>query len=120
AARRTLDVAFVDFIGGQIDAFLQELRAAKGDAGVQAATPQLQEAVGRLEAGDYDAAWDRLQLALGTFQTDAKDFHEARQMIDGGDRLAREARALGWDLPDGERPLRQGRESLARRADSGA
>src|SRR5207245_8256724 len=120
AARRTLDVAFVDFIGGQIDAFLQELRAAKGDAGVQAATPKLQEAVGRLEAGDYDAAWDRLQLALGTFQTDAKDFHEARQMIDGGDRLAREARAMGLDLRDAERLLRQGRESLDRRDASGA
>src|SRR3989442_3504054 len=111
-ARRTLDVAFVDFIGGQIDAFLQELRAAKGDAGVQAATPKLQEAVGRLEAGDYDAAWDRLQLALGTFQTDAKDFHEARQMIDGGDRLAREARAMRMDLRDAERLLRLGPESL--------
>src|SRR5712691_9504793 len=44
-ARRTLDVAFVDFIGGQIDPVIQELRAAKGDAGVQAATPRLQEAV---------------------------------------------------------------------------
>src|SRR2546426_1003061 len=111
-ARRTLDVAFVDFIGGQIDTFLQELRTAKGDAGVQAATPKLQEAVGRLEAGDYDAAWDRFQLALGTFQTDARDFHEARQMIDGGDRLAREARAMGMDLRGPERTLRQGRESL--------
>ena len=119
-ARRTLDVAFVDFIGGQIDTFLQELRAAKGDAGVQAATPKLQEAVGRLEAGDYDAAWDRFQLALGTFQTDAMDFHEARQMIDGGDRLAREARAMGMDLRDAERLLRQGRESLDRRDVTGA
>src|SRR6266581_4543358 len=119
-ARRTLDVAFVDFIGGQIDAFLQELRAAKGDAGVQAATPKLQEAVGRLEAGDYDAAWDRLQLALGTFQIDAKDFHEARQMLDGGDRLAREARAMRMDLREAERLLRQGRESLDRRDASGA
>jgi len=119
-ARRTLDVAFVDFIGGQIDAFLQELRAAKGDAGVQAATPKLQEAVGRLEAGDYDAAWDRLQFALGTFQIDAKDFHEARQMLDGGDRLAREARAMRMDLRDAERLLRQGRESLDRRDASGA
>src|SRR2546428_1359415 len=89
AARRTLDVAFVDFIGGEIDTFIQELRAAKGDAGVQAATPKLQEAVGRLEAGDYDAAWDRFQGALGTFHTEAKDFHEARKIIDDGDRLAR-------------------------------
>lgn len=119
-ARRTLDVAFVDFIGGQIDTFLQELRAAKGDAGVQAATPKLQEAVGRLEAGDYDAAWDRLQLALGTFQTEATDFREARKLIDDGDRLAREVRAMGMDLRDPERLLRQGRESLDRRDVAGA
>src|SRR2546422_462679 len=119
-ARRTLDVAFVDFIGGQIDTFLQELRAAKGDAGVQAATPKLQEAVGRLEAGDYDAAWDRFQLALGTSQTDGGDSHGARQMIDSGARLAREARAMGMDLRDAERLLRQGRESLDRRDVTGA
>jgi len=119
-ARRTLDVAFVDFIGGQIDTFLQEMRAAKGDAGVQAATPKLLEAVSRLEAGDYDAAWDRFQSTLGTFQTEAKDFHEARTVIDGGDRLAREARAMGMDLRDAERLLRQGRESLDRRDVTGA
>ncbi len=119
-ARRTLDVAFVDFIGGQIDTFIQELRAAKGDAGVQAATPKLQEAVGRLEAGDYDAAWDRFQGALGIFHTEAKDFHEARKIIDDGDRLAREVRSLGMDLRDAERLLRQGRESLERRDVAGA
>jgi RNA polymerase subunit RPABC4/transcription elongation factor Spt4 len=119
-ARRTLDVAFVDFIGGQIDTFIQELRAAKGDAGVQAATPRLQEAVGRLEAGDYDAAWDRFQGALGTFHTEAKDFHEARKIIDEGDRLARDVRSMGMDLRDSERLLRQGRESLERRDVAGA
>src|SRR2546426_735409 len=119
-ARRTLDVAFVDFIGGQIDTVLQELRAAKGDAGVQAATPKLQEAVGRMEAGDYDAAWDRFQGALGTFHTEAKDFHEARKIIDDGDRTVREVRSMGMDLRDPERLLRQGRESLDRRDVAGA
>src|SRR2546427_525981 len=119
-ARRTLDVAFVDFIGGQIDTVMQELRAAKGDAGVQAATPKLQEAVGRMEAGDYDAAWDRFQGALGTFHTEAKDFHEARKIIDDGDRTVREVRSMGMDLRDPERLLRQGRESLDRRDVAGA
>src|SRR5207245_10903677 len=86
----------------------------------QARTPKRQGPAGPLEAGDYEAPWDRPQLALGTFQTDAKDFHEARQMIDGGDRLAREARAMGLDLRDAERLLRQGRESLDRRDAPGA
>src|SRR2546426_58461 len=73
-----------------------------------------------LEAGDYDAAWDRFQGALGTFHTEAKDFHEARKIIDAGDRLAREVRSMGMDLRDPERLLRQARESLDRRDVAGA
>ncbi len=119
-ARRSLDIAFVDFIGSRIDTFVQELRAANGEAGVQAATPKLSEAVGRLEAGDYDVAWDLSQAALGMFHTDAKDFHEARKIVDDSDRLAREVRAFGMDFPDAERLLRQARESLERRDVGGA
>src|SRR5207245_10490582 len=113
-------LAVVNFTGGPTDTVIQDLRAAKGDAVVHAATPKLQEAVGRLEAGDYDAAWDRLQGALGTFHTEAKGFHEARKVIDDGDRLAREARSMGMDLRDAERLLRQGRESLDRADGAGA
>jgi RNA polymerase subunit RPABC4/transcription elongation factor Spt4 len=119
-ARRSLDIAFVDLIGSRIDTFIQETRAAKGEAGVQAATPKLSEAVGRLEAGDYDVAWDQYQAALGTFHTQAKPFHEARKIIDDGDRLARDVRAMGVDLRDAEKLLRQARESLERRDVGGA
>src|SRR5256712_3032808 len=73
-----------------------------------------------MEAGDYDAAWDRFQGALGTFHTEAKDFHEARKIIDDGDRTVREVRSMGMDLRDPERLLRQGRESLDRRDVAGA
>src|SRR5256712_7719989 len=73
-----------------------------------------------MEAGDYDAAWDRFQGALGTFHTEAKDFHEARKIIDDGDRTVREVRSMGMDLRDPERLLRQGRESLDRRGVAGA
>src|SRR3989475_3486635 len=73
-----------------------------------------------MEAGDYDAAWDRFQAALGTFHTEAKDFHEARKIIDDGDRTVREVRSMGMDLRDPERLLRQGRESLDRRDVAGA
>jgi rubrerythrin len=119
-ARRSLDMAFADFIGSRIDTFVQELRAAKGEAGVQAATPKLSEAVGRLEAGDYDLAWDLSQTALATFHVEAKDFHEARSIIDEGDRLARDVRAMGMDPRDAERFLRQARESMERRDVGGA
>src|SRR2546428_1351270 len=50
-ARRTLDVAFVDFIVGPIERFLQKLRAAEGGAGGPAAAPQLPEGGGRVGAG---------------------------------------------------------------------
>lgn len=113
-ARRALDIAFVDFIGGRIDAFLKEVRIAKGDAGVQAVTPNLFDTVSRLEAGDYDVAWDLYQAALGSFQGDATEFHEARKLLEEGDRLGRDVREMGMDLRDSERLLRQAREALDR------
>ena len=119
-ARRALDITFVDFIGGAIDTFLQEIRAAKGDAGVQAVLPKLQEAVGRLESGDYDGSWDEYQWALGQFQNEAKDYHDARTSLDEGDRLVREVRAMGMDARDAERLLRQGRDAMDRRDLAGA
>ncbi len=119
-ARRALDIAFVEFIGARVDAYVQELQAAKGDAGTQLAMPRLQAAVGRLEAGDYDGAWDEYQASLGTFQTDAKDYHQARTVIEDGDRLVRDARTMGMEVRDAERLLRQGREAMDRRDISGA
>jgi len=114
-ARRSLDISFVDFIGGRIESFIQEINAAKGDAGVQAATPNLVEAVGRLEAGDYDGAWDLYQTSLRRFETDAKDFHDARRTIDEGEKLLQEVRTIGMDTQGLERLLRQAREQLDRR-----
>ena len=114
-ARHALDIAFVDFIGSGIERFLREMRAAKGDAGVQAATPALLEAVGRLEAGDYDGAWDAFQDALAQFESEAKDFHDARKAVDEGDRLIREVRAMGMDVAASERLLRQARDLMERR-----
>src|SRR5438094_9972420 len=114
-ARRTLDAAFVDFIGGQIDRFVQEIRAAKGEAGANAVTAGLLEAVGRMEAGDYDSAWDLYQSVLTRFESEAKDFHDARRTIDDGDRLVQELRAMGMEVQGSERMLRQARDSLERR-----
>jgi len=114
-ARRALDIAFVDFIGKGIERFVQEIRAAKGEAGVGLVTPGLLEAVGRMEAGDYDGAWDTYQIVLDRFESEAKDFHDARKTIEEGDRLAHEVRAMGMDVSTSERLLRQARESLERR-----
>ncbi len=113
-ARRALDIAFVDFIGGRIDTFLKEVRIAKGEAGIQAVTPKLFDAVSRLEAGDYDVAWNQYQAALNSFQADATEFHEAQKILEEGDRLGRDVREMGMDLRDSERLLRQAREALDR------
>jgi hypothetical protein len=78
-------------------------------------TPTLLEAVGRLEAGDYDAAWDAYQMALTRFETEAKDFHDARKAVDEGDRLVREVRTMGMDVQSLERLLRQARDLMQRR-----
>src|SRR6266581_5600094 len=40
-ARRALDIAFVDFIGKGIERFVQEIGAAKGEAGLKASLPKL-------------------------------------------------------------------------------
>ena len=114
-ARRALDIAFVEFIGGGIEKFVQEIRAAKGEAGVNAVTPGLLEAVGRMEAGDYDSAWDLYQSVLVRFESEAKDFHDARRTIEEGDRLVVEVRAMGMEVQSSERMLRQARDSLERR-----
>lgn len=113
-ARHALDVAFVEFIGSGIETFVQEMRTAKGDAGVELVTPMLLEAVSRLEAGDYDGAWNAYQAGLGRFETEAKDFHDARRAIDEGERLAREVRAMSMDVQASDRLLRQARESMER------
>src|SRR6266568_3245585 len=119
-ARRALDIAFVEFIGARIDTFVQEIQAAKGDAGTQLAMPKLQAAVGRLEAGDYDGAWDEYEATMGTFESEAKDFHDARRAIDGGERLVRDMRPSGMDLRDAERLLRQARDAMDRKDIAGA
>src|SRR3990172_2108241 len=88
-ARSSLDIAFVDFIGGRVDTFLEEIQRAKGDSGLEAVLPRLQDAVTRLEQGDYESAWDLYDGSLSGFQSEAKDYHEARKSLDGSERLLR-------------------------------
>lgn len=114
-ARRSLDVAFVDHIGSRIDTFLEEIQRAKGDAGLQAVLPRLQEAVTRLEKSEYEGAWSLYEGALTGFQSEAKDYHEARTSLEGAERLVRDVKAMGMDLREADRLARQGREALERR-----
>ncbi len=119
-AKRALDIAFADYIAIRVETFTQEVRAASpkdGGAGVEA---QLQEAVDLLEAGNYDAAWDRLQAATKGFQAQAKEYHEARDALGENERLIAEMRSLTMDVRDVERIVRLGREAMERRDQAGA
>src|SRR3989475_581294 len=62
-ARRTLDVGFVDFIGGQNDAVLPKMRPAERGAGGPAGTPEPPKARRRPGGGGYDAGPGRAPLA---------------------------------------------------------
>jgi len=119
-ARHALDIAFVEFIGAGIERFVQEMRAAKGDTGVEAITPTLLESTGRMEAGDYDGAWDSYQAALRRFESEAKDFHDARRAIEEGEQLVQAVRAMGMDIASSEKLLRHARESMDRKDIVGA
>ncbi len=113
-ARKSLDVAFVDFIGGRLESFAAELDAARADPR-SPARAQLDEALARLEARDYDGAWDGLQAASQGFRSQSKEYSEARTVIDGDSRLLAEVRSLGMDVREIDRLSKQGLEAMERR-----
>lgn len=114
-ARRSLDTAFVDFIGGQMVVFASEVEAAGRADASSLVRPQLEGAFASLEKRDYDAAWGGLQDAKVTFQSHAKEYLEGRNVLDATERLLGEARSIGMDSTEVERLIRQSREANARR-----
>ena len=114
-ARHSLDVAFVDFIGGRIKALASELEAAGPSDAATLARPDLQEAFSRLSAQDYEAAWESLQKAKHTFQSQAKEYTEGRKILEATERLSAEVRTLGLDPKEVDRLLRQSRDAAQRR-----
>ncbi len=119
-ARRSLDVAFVDFIGGQIESFASEVEAAGRTDTAVLVRPQLESSLANLEKRDYDAAWGGLQDAKVAFQSKAKDYLEGRKILEATERLLGEARTLGMDTREVDRLVRQSRESGDRRDLSGS
>lgn len=114
-ARRSLDLAFVDFIGGRMEGFASEVEAAGPGEAASLARPILDGAVKKLEQRDYDGAWDGLQSARHAFASQAKEYTEGRKILDSTERLMAEVRGLGMDTKEVERLLRQGREAADRR-----
>ncbi|HYM39658.1 MAG TPA: zinc ribbon domain-containing protein, partial [Thermoplasmata archaeon] len=114
-ARKSLDVGFIDFIGGQIERFASQVEAAGRSDAASLVGPQLETAFGRLEKREYDAAWAGLQAARVTFQSQAKEYTEGRKILEATERLLAEVRALGMDSKDVDRLIRQSREAGERR-----
>ena len=119
-AKHALDVAFTESIAGRIEAFVMELNRAGPSAESANVEKILQEAIDRLEAGNYDAAFDQLQTATKGFQSGSRDYITAKDALDEDDRLLAEARSLGMDVRETDRLIRQGREAMARRDQASA
>ncbi|MEK6988484.1 MAG: zinc ribbon domain-containing protein [Candidatus Thermoplasmatota archaeon] len=118
-ARKSLDVAFVEFIGGRMETFATELDKAQASA---ASPPRqyLDDALAKLEKRDYGGAWDTLQSATQAFQSQAKEYNEARNVLDSDARLLGEVRSLGMDVREIDRLSKQGRDAMDRKDFQGA
>ena len=114
-ARRSLDLAFVDFIGGRVEALASEVEAAGPGEAATLARPMLDGALKRLEQRDYEGAWESLQSARHAFASQAREYTEGRKILESTERLMAEVRGLGMDTREVERLLRQGREAADRR-----
>ncbi len=118
-ARKSLDVASVEFIGGRMETFAAELDRAQANA-VSPVRQQLDNALAKLEKRDYDGAWDTLQAATQAFQSQAKEYNEARNILESDARLLGEVRSLGMDVRDIDRLSKQGRDAMDRKDLQGA
>ena len=113
-ARRSLDLAFVTFIGGRLQALASEVEAAGAGDAAALSRPLLEEALARLSERDYEAAWAALQKAKYAFQSQAKEYTEGRKILDATERLMGEVRSLGMDPKDVQRLIAQSREAAQR------
>jgi len=114
-ARVSLDLAFIDFLGSRIEALAREVDGSPSHPSATEIGGLLQESLAALEKGDYDAAWNKLEAATQLFQAQAKEYNEARGIIEDSDRLLSEAKGLGMDVRQSERLVRQSREAMDRR-----
>lgn len=108
-AQRSLDVAFVDFIGGRMESVAAEVEAAGSGDAASLVRPKLEDAFVRLQNRDYDRAWETLQTAKHGFQSQTKEYSEGRKILEATDRLMGEVRALGMDTKDVDQLVRQSR-----------
>ncbi len=113
-ARRSLDLAFVSFIGGRMQALASEIDAAGPGEGATMARPLLEEGLAGLGEREYTAAWGSFQKAKSVFQTQAKEYTEGRKILEATERLAGEVRSMGMDPKEVDGLVRKSREAVSR------
>ncbi len=119
-ARRSLDLAFVDFVGSRVESLAAEVQAAASAEVANLVRPYLQAAVNQLQGRDYDRAWEAFESAKHAFQSQSKEYSERRNVLAAADRLSREVRELGMDTRDVDRFIRQSEEAAGKRDLSGS
>ncbi len=114
-ARRSLEIAFVSFIGNRLESFASEVEAARSGDAAALTRPLLEECFQRLHDRDFEGAWTTLEKAKVTFQSQAKEYTEGRKILEATERLLGEVRGLGMDPKEVDRLVRQSREAAAKR-----
>jgi hypothetical protein len=113
-ARRSLNLAFVDYIGHQLEALAAEVEASGPGEAASLVRPQIEDAFGKLSGRDYEGSWKSLQAARTTFKSQAKEYTEGRKILEATEHLLADVRTLGMDAKDVDRLTRQSREAAAK------
>jgi len=114
-ARKALEIAITEYLSKRIEASVQEVNRVGPMEESEKVEKLIQDAVSAIEARTYEASFDRIEEATKGFQTQARDYVEARDSLNSGDRLLADVKALGMDVGDIERLLKDGREAMARK-----
>ncbi len=114
-AKRALTMACTEFIANEIESFVREVNSAGTDIGDTDIEQRLEEAVNRLEAGNYDGAWERYLQATKGFRAQAHDYVRAREKLESDRRLVADLKGMGVDVGDVERLLVRARDAMKRR-----
>lgn len=114
-ARRSLELAFVTFIGGRLESFASEVDAAGSGDAAKLARPLLDDTFARLTDRDYEGAWSALGRAKVAFQSQAKEYTEGRKILEATERLVGEVRSLGMNSKEVDRLILQSRAAAQQR-----
>lgn len=119
-AKHALDVALTEHLARRIEAIVAQVGRVGAPERANDLEGVLREAVNRIEARNYDGAFEQVEHADKAFQTQAHDYVEANESLDQEDRILADAKSLGMDVGEVETLLQEGRAAMSRRDQQGA